>query len=150
MPVGETGPYRLWVDGRSFPLSVAASAAAPTATLVVPPPDRRPVRDAAVTAGTAALGGTAAAPPPADPGPYHLCAQTKRYALCGERACRPDGLLSKTTLTCRVRGCAPGELPKSTSGGTPSLTSCVTACRQAQAAAEREGVQGSVPVYCAQ
>jgi hypothetical protein len=152
VPLGETGPYGLWVDGRTYPLAVTAGAGgapttAPPAT--ARPPSRLPAREAAVAAGTAVVGDGLPASGGGPPG-YRLCAQVERFALCGERACRADGLLSKTTLTCRVQDCAPGEVQKSAGGALPSLTGCVTACRQAQADAEREGTQATVPVYCSQ
>lgn len=148
VPRSESGPYRLQVGGSVFPLaSSPATASSSTVAAGGARPSRlgMPVTAAAVgTAAIAAVGGTVL-----DTGKgFRLCAKVERYELCGNGPCRSDGLMSKTSLSCRESSCVTTEIPGSDTWEFGSLASCVSACRKAQAEAVSRGSQGAVPVYC--
>lgn len=76
VPIGEVGPYQLWVDGRTYPLAlttVAAPGPTETETVMEGPPNRPP----------ASAGGAIPYPPvSASPGgDYQLCAQVEKFPL---------------------------------------------------------------------
>lgn len=138
--LGENGPFTLALDGEQYALESPAADARP-APAPSPTPTAPSIEDRAMTTALAAVGATQVGPS----GGVHLCARIERFELCGDRSCRPDGLMSRTTLACRESGCLAGEVPGAAVARFDALARCVAACRDAQGSAS-----AATPSYCLQ